>query len=274
MTDVDIANLALSYISGKPITALDTTTQQGRVCLKWFAATRDEVLAAHPWNFAAKRYRSAVTWTAITGVADNGSGLVRITSVGHGQATGNRVHTKDIGGVNSANGTWYVTVIDPDNYDLDDSTFSGTYTASTGSWLQAPLFGWGYQHALPSDCIRVNKVNGFDSNEEDSVPYEVEGGILLCDNETLELSYVYQHTTYADWPQFFINAFSFLLASNIAQELTGPSSKAMDLRKQYTGMIEQEAMRRDARQGKGKIIDPIYASRLVRSRRYWSAAKI
>lgn len=267
MTQLEIANLSLSLIAGKDIAALDTTTAQGRVVLKWFAAARDEALASHPWNFATTRARLTLTWTALSGVAlaDNGSGLIRVTHNSHSLQTGQRIHIKEVDGV-QANGTWYITRIDNHTLDLQDSVFSGSHVSGTGSFILAPLFGWDYRFTLPSDFIRVNKVNGLEGGEEDSIPYAIEAGLLLANDDILELAYVYQHTTYADWPQNFINAFACLLASYIAPELAVSSSKGAEMRKQYEGMISPQAMTRDARQGKGRVLDPDYNSRAVASR--------
>ena len=268
MTDVDIANLALSLVAGKPVTAIDTTTSQGRVLLKWFAPTRDEMLAAHPWGFASKRARLTTAWSStISGMANNGAGLIRVTfSAAHGLTTGQRIAIKLVSGVPNANGNWYVTVIDTTNVDLQSSTFAGTFSDGPDLWVLIPLFDWGYQFTLPSDLIRVDKINGMGGNEEDSMPYIIEGSTLMCDLDTLQLTYIYQNTTYTTWPQFAINAFAYLLASNIAQELTGPASKAAELRKSYEQMIAPQAMRRDARQEKGRRLQPEWDSDLVRSR--------
>lgn len=269
MTDVDIANLALSMVAGKPLTAIDATTQQGRVVLKWFGPSRDEALSAHPWNFATTRARMTTVWLAFAGVAfaDNGAGLIRATYTAHGLATGQRIHVQQVQGVTNANGTWYVTVIDANTFDLQGSAFSGTHTSGTGSWVLAPLFGWDYQYTMPSDCLRVNKINGWEGNEEDSIPYEIEGGLLMCDDADMRLSYVAQNIAYITWPQTFINAFAYLLASYIAQELTGPSGKALEMRKMFEGMISPQSQKRDARQGKGRVLDPDYNSAMIASRR-------
>lgn len=271
MTETEIANLALSLISGKSLTALDTdTTQQATVCRKWFDAARDEALASHAWNFAAKRARLTLTWTALSGVALADAGAsdeIRVAATSHGLSTGNRVHFRDVEGVASAIGTWYVTVIDANTFDLDDSVFSGSHTSGTGEWILAPLFGWDYQFTKPADCLRVNRVNGIESGEEDSERYAVEGSKILCDSDEILLSYVFQETTTTNWPQEFINAFALLLASYIAQELTGPAGKAADLRQQFERLIAPAAQRKDARQGKGRVPQPVYDSDLVRARR-------
>ena len=270
MTETEIANLALSLIAAKEMTAMDSdATQQARVCRKWFDAARDEALASHPWNFATKRARLTLTWVALSGVAlaDNGAGLVRVTATAHGLTTGNRIHLQDVEGCPAANGTWYITRIDADTFDLDDSVFSGSHTSGTGEWILAPLFGWDYQHAKPGDCLRVNKVNGLEGNEEDSQRYAVEGSKILCDADEILLSYVFQETDTANWPQEFINAFALVLASYIAQELTGPAGKAAELRAQFERMIGPAAQQKDARQGKGRALQPSYDSALVRARR-------
>ena len=273
MTETEIANLAISLIGGKSLTSLDSdNTPQAISCRKWFDAARDEALASHAWNFAMKRWRNVLTWTAFSGVAlaDNGSGLIRVTASSHGLSTGDRIHIKEVEGVTGANGTWYVTVINSNTFDLQDSTFTGTHTSGTGSWLKAPLFGWDYQHTLPADNLRIVNVNGYEANENDSIPFAVELGKLLCDESTITVRYVYQNTTTTEWSQHFINSFSMLLASYIAQDLTGPAGKGAELRSRFEQLISPQAKTHDARQGKGKVIDPDYDAPVVRARRGFS----
>lgn len=67
---------------------------------------------------------------AITGAANNGSGLVRIT-VGSttGFVTGD-IHTvSSVAGTTEANGAWTITVIDSTHIDLVGSAFVNTYTS-------------------------------------------------------------------------------------------------------------------------------------------------
>lgn len=79
---------------------------------------------------------------AVTGAANNGSGLIRITcSGGHPYVTGQQIFLTGIGGTTEANniayttastfGTywWYVTVINSTTFDLVGSTFTHTYTS-------------------------------------------------------------------------------------------------------------------------------------------------
>lgn len=67
--------------------------------------------------------------TAISGAANNGSGLIRITATSHGMVNNERVHVTGVGGVTAANGYWNVTNVTANTFDLIGSVFSGTYTS-------------------------------------------------------------------------------------------------------------------------------------------------
>ena len=66
---------------------------------------------------------------SITNVVNNGSGLCRITSANHGLTTGARVTVTGVVGVSGANITATITKVDSNTYDLDGSTFSGSYSS-------------------------------------------------------------------------------------------------------------------------------------------------
>lgn len=271
MTKTEICNLALSLVSANTATDIDTdTTPQAEAVRRWFAPARDECLASHPWNFATKRGHLVLTWTDLSGtaLADAGaSDEIRVTATSHGLTTGDRVHIQDAEGVPAANGTWRVTVINANTFDLDDSVFSGTHTADTGEWILAPLSGWDYKHTIPSDCLRVVRVNGEEGNEEDSEPYAIEGGFILTDADEVDLSYVYQHTTVTTWTQDFINAYAYLLASYIASEIVKSTDKSEQMRRQFEGIIAPQKRRNDSRSGKGRVLQPVYDSDMIRARR-------
>ncbi|MGE0736052.1 MAG: hypothetical protein AB7G15_20420 [Alphaproteobacteria bacterium] len=98
-----------------------------------------------------------VSAKAITGAADNGSGLIRITATAHGYATGNTVTITGVGGTTEANGTWSVTVVDANRYDLQGSAFINSYT-SGGTGTAIVELATPYQESeLPS--LRVTQSN-------------------------------------------------------------------------------------------------------------------
>lgn len=72
----------------------------------------------------------AINGIDITGAADNGSGLIRLTVTSTtGWTTGDIKDIAEVGGTTEANGTWTITVIDGTHIDLQSSTFSNAYTS-------------------------------------------------------------------------------------------------------------------------------------------------
>jgi len=74
------------------------------------------------WDYAG-------TVISITGAADNGSGLIRITAASHGFDDEAIITIHDILGCTEANGTWQLEEVDDDNFDLLGSTFVNAWTA-------------------------------------------------------------------------------------------------------------------------------------------------
>jgi hypothetical protein len=74
---------------------------------------------------------------AITAASD--ASPIQITSAAHGLNTGSQVTISGVGGNTAANGTWVVTVVDPNNFTLNGSTGNAAYT-SGGSWHVTGLY--------------------------------------------------------------------------------------------------------------------------------------
>jgi hypothetical protein len=87
---------------------------------------------------------NAVTFRNIVSVTNNGIGIIRVTvSVTSGFITGQRVIVQEVGGVTNANGRWTITVINPQQFDLQGSSFSGAYT-SGGYVINDPSLPYGF----------------------------------------------------------------------------------------------------------------------------------
>jgi hypothetical protein len=74
-------------------------------------------------------YGTRYAATNVTGTADNGAGLIRITSVAHGLDSSNVAEIANVGGTVEANGVWPVAAIDVDTFDLVGSTFVNAWTS-------------------------------------------------------------------------------------------------------------------------------------------------
>jgi hypothetical protein len=223
----EIANGALVKLGeGAPfITDLNAdTSKSGKICKERLASCRQAFLRKHHWNFAIRRKRLTPTYKTITNVAAGAGSKIRITIAAHGWATGDRVTIVEVAGVTSANGSRYITVIDANNFDLDDSLFSGTYTASGRATL-APAFDYTYQITLPTDCLKVVQVN------ENDEKFRVEDGMLLLDDSTANIKYVYDNTTYSKWDSAAYECFQIYLAWDICEAVTRSTEKQEGLLK-------------------------------------------
>lgn len=58
-SDTEICNSALIKLGARRITSLDDDSKEGRLCKEQYPKKRDELLAAHPWNFAIKQVELA-----------------------------------------------------------------------------------------------------------------------------------------------------------------------------------------------------------------------
>jgi hypothetical protein len=277
-TATEIANLAIAHLGGRALAALSTdSTQQAASIRKWWnpeAGTPiytalDETLRMHPWNFATNRKRQTITYHTLTGGASvsDASGLIKITHAGHGYTTGDRVYVKDVQGVTVANGQWYVTVINSSNFTLDDSVFAGTYTAATGKVVGIPQFAYDFQHTPPTDCLRPLSINADGGqNEDDGSDFLLEKGVILCDDETINLKYIQRITDITKYPADFVTAFSYLLASYIASDTAGSSGRATELHQYFLKAAAPPVKSRDSNEGKGRRITPFEDSQSVLSR--------
>ena len=100
-----------------------------------------------PVYFPAGKYRvsSPIAGRAITGAANNGSGLIRLTVSTTGLTTGDNIHVVGVTGTTEANFPWFVTVIDATHLDLQQSTFTNGYVS--GGTITTP-------------CLRLRGVYG------------------------------------------------------------------------------------------------------------------
>lgn len=229
----DVSNLALMHIGDEgALTDVDTdTTKQGRLCRLSIDNVREALLRSFIWNFAKKRV--TLTLPTITNAANNGSGLIRITKAAHGFITGDRVSLSEVQGTTEANGTWTVTVIDPNNFDLQGSTFINTYV-SGGYVSLAPAFEYLHQHALPADFLRL--VN-LETPKSPIVDRRIEVGFIVTDDPVLELMYIFKQTDHTKMDPLFYEAYSLKLAIAICYAITQSNKLRAELMEMFNRTI-------------------------------------
>lgn len=84
----------------------------------------------------------ANTVPVVTGCANNGSGLIRVTCTGHGFATGDQIAVYGVTGTVEANGAWIATVIDVNTFDLQGSAFTNAYVSGGNATNRPGLYGF------------------------------------------------------------------------------------------------------------------------------------
>jgi hypothetical protein len=72
---------------------------------------------------------TAVTYPTPPPLPPSPPSPIQITAANHGYKTGQKTTISGVGGITAANGTWTVTVVDPNNFTLNGSIGSGTYTS-------------------------------------------------------------------------------------------------------------------------------------------------
>jgi hypothetical protein len=78
----------------------------------------------------------------ITGAANNGSGLIRITCTGHTFATSDVINIYGIVGTTEANSAWTITVINANTFDLQGSTFTNAYVSGGTATNRSLMTGY------------------------------------------------------------------------------------------------------------------------------------
>jgi len=195
-TNTDLANAALALLGEVVITSIDdTTSKPARTCKLFVADAIGEVLQLGRWNKATKRAYPVET-------------LATAWAVGTTYAAGDRV---------TYGGITYVSRVGT------NLAKEPTVTASWGDYW-AELVGYTRRYPLPADFLRLMEING-EQVENSEEFFEVEGGYILTNAETLAIRYVGTETISTLGP-LLQNAIALRLAAKIALPLLGSVEKA------------------------------------------------
>lgn len=227
MDKLAICNSALARIGEPRIPSLDTGVTRADECNYYYTEARKLMLAEHWWNFAAEKVILEPTWVSMTSVADS-SGEVVVTKSSHGLVTGDKIRAKD---TTQSDGPFFITRVNGDSFVLDDSTYSSAVTA--GSFTKIPKFDGNYLVALPSDCIHVRAVGGYDIGASEQV-WRVVGRELHMECEKSFVIY----TKDVEDESLFPPNFSECLALKLAYFLAGVCGD--DAAKKQTALAELE----------------------------------
>jgi len=101
--------------------------------------------------------------------------------------------------------------------------------------LQNPPARWAYKYAIPTDCLRIRRLNDVPLLALPETFYEMATdvdstgayvGVLLSDSASVSAIYTAQVTDPLRWDQGFVDAVVYGLASRVCFELTGKEDRA------------------------------------------------
>lgn len=103
----------------------------------------------------------------------------------------------------------------------------------------APEFEWDHSYALPNDFLAVKSI--YDEDEDNHFHrnhYEIEGNLLLTDEDTFDLKYIKQVTSVKDFDPLFIE----VLVLSLALKLVMPLSQDRKLYAEIKDELYKEVM--------------------------------
>ena len=206
-TSVGIANVALARLGATRILAIDEDTENARLVNAIYGTIRDEVLSAHPWNFAIKRAIPGLVWS------EPGSWQTETTYV-----VGDYV------------------IHDENQYRCIVAHTSGTFATDlaalywTADETDRIFYEYSYSHRIPSDCLRILEVTDGTNTIED---FANENGLILSDYDTIYIKYIYRVTETSKYSSYFLSCFAVRLAAELAYSITGKADLGEVIMKEY-----------------------------------------
>ena len=141
-----------------------------------------------------------------------------------------------------------------------------TYRVAVTADATAPVFGWSYRFALPSDCLRVLEVNDSEVGDVLTDEYVIENGYILTDADTMNLVYIARYQDPVGYDPLFVDAFALSLAVRLTESIRGTTEKTAALQSAYERIIAPLARRVDANEGRRRKGLLSLNSMFVRSR--------
>lgn len=109
-----------------------------------------------------------------------------------------------------------------------------TKTEAAAALVDTPLLKWTYQFTMPSGLLRLLSVHGGTTNTETAVTtydqnkledFEILDGRLLCNYAKVAFKFVYDNTDTQSWSDHACSACARLLASYLAESVTGDPAR-------------------------------------------------
>jgi len=130
-----------------------------------------------------------------------------------------------------------------------------------------PIMGWSYEYLLPSNLLRILKVQNTGGN---LLEYEIRGKKLLADESGIEILYAKKITDPNDYDSLLYTAVVFYLAYMISYAIRRDVKVTAELFRAYQ-IHKDLAMSMDAQEGQAKFqaqIEQPLASQYIQNARF------
>ncbi len=253
-------NLALGYIGEYEITAGDTTSKQAKLCIRFYADSRKEALASHPWNEAKKKVIIHQDGTnQLFGYErryEKPSDCLRVLTCD--DSIGSDVSRK-LAGIPA----WEVI---------------GDYIESDAgrnppSWKSAEAYIVGeflYSSSVTYEVLVAHTSDATGADTAAQIAVDVAAGNIISaggDYKIVYVEYIWDETDISKWKPKLKQAVALNLASKIIVGLTNDTKGKVDLINEYESLVMPRARSVDAAEGKPR---PIFNSSWLRARGYGS----
>lgn len=101
--------------------------------------------------------------------------------------------------------------------------------------VATPAFEWSAQYTLPGDFLRLLSVG----EEGEDVPFQMESGKILCDEDTVKLRYIFKNTNVTSWDSLLVEAMTAYMAMTMAYPITKSASVQEAMAKLYQYKLQQ-----------------------------------
>jgi len=132
---------------------------------------------------------------------------------------------------------------------------------------QPPSFGWVSSFTLPTECVRLITVNGYDDSYVQDI-YEIEGRNILTDAVECKITYIPYTPDTTKYDPLLVQAIVTLLASRLASKIGKDDRLSQTLLSEYHQVSLPKAQKIDGNEQKRRRYNPSAHSTWVRSRFY------
>jgi hypothetical protein len=131
-----------------------------------------------------------------------------------------------------------------------------------------PAFEWAKQYQLPTDFLGLVQLNGYYVNELTPDDYEIEGRVLLTDDDEAKIKYTAYKEETGDYDSLFTNAIVVMLAAKLAMPIAQNEQMAANFILEFERIVLPRAMRKNAGKRKRRAFNPAEGSRWLSARRF------